>query len=164
MSLTEDIKDCALNLGYSKVGITTADSFPGYIDELTYKPSGQKASCTYASGVVTAWEYDPRQRLLRLTSHSGGESIQDPAQADAIREGRLAGSLNRDAIGHGVREGHADLHGIGRFCDFGKESQETVGVGKAGRNEGDECGLFGLAQRGGQCVTRQHCHAPCQHP
>ena len=34
MSLSEDIKDFALDLGYSKVGITTADSFPGYIAEL----------------------------------------------------------------------------------------------------------------------------------
>ena len=34
MSLTEDIKDFALDLGYSKVGITTADSFPDYIAEL----------------------------------------------------------------------------------------------------------------------------------
>lgn len=35
MSLTEDIKDFALDLGYSRVGITTADPFPGYITELT---------------------------------------------------------------------------------------------------------------------------------
>ena len=34
MSLTEDIKDFALDLGYSRVGITTADPFPGYISEL----------------------------------------------------------------------------------------------------------------------------------
>ena len=34
MSLTEDIKDFALDLDYSRVGITTADSFPGYIAEL----------------------------------------------------------------------------------------------------------------------------------
>ncbi len=34
MSLSEDIKDFGLDLGYSKVGITTADSFPTYIAEL----------------------------------------------------------------------------------------------------------------------------------
>ena len=34
MSLSEDIKDFGLDLGYSKVGITTADSFPSYIEEL----------------------------------------------------------------------------------------------------------------------------------
>ncbi len=34
MSLTEDIKDFALDLGYSRVGITTADPFPEYIAEL----------------------------------------------------------------------------------------------------------------------------------
>ena len=34
MSLSEDIKDFGLDLGYSKVGITTAESFPDYIAEL----------------------------------------------------------------------------------------------------------------------------------
>ncbi len=34
MSLSEDIKDFALDLGYSKVGITTADGFPDYAAEL----------------------------------------------------------------------------------------------------------------------------------
>jgi len=34
MSLSEDIKDFGLDLGYSKVGITTADSFTTYIEEL----------------------------------------------------------------------------------------------------------------------------------
>ena len=34
MSLSEDIKDFGLDLGYSKVGITTADGFPDYITEL----------------------------------------------------------------------------------------------------------------------------------
>ena len=34
MSLSADIKDFALDLGYSKVGITTADGFPDYIMDL----------------------------------------------------------------------------------------------------------------------------------
>ena len=34
MSLTQDIKEYALDLGYSGVGITTADGFPSYIEEL----------------------------------------------------------------------------------------------------------------------------------
>jgi len=34
MSLSEDIKDFALDLGYSKVGITTANPFPEYVAEL----------------------------------------------------------------------------------------------------------------------------------
>ena len=34
MSLSEDIKDFALDLGYSRVGITTADGFPEYAAEL----------------------------------------------------------------------------------------------------------------------------------
>jgi len=34
MLLSEDIKDFGLDLGYSRVGITTADSFPSYIEEL----------------------------------------------------------------------------------------------------------------------------------
>lgn len=35
MSLSENIKDFGLDLGYSKVGITTADGFPDYIAELS---------------------------------------------------------------------------------------------------------------------------------
>jgi epoxyqueuosine reductase len=34
MSLTQDIKEFALDLGYSRVGITSAAAFPGYITEL----------------------------------------------------------------------------------------------------------------------------------
>ncbi len=34
MSLTEDIKEFALDLGYSRAGVTTADGFPTYIAEL----------------------------------------------------------------------------------------------------------------------------------
>lgn len=34
MSLTQDIKDHALDLGYSRIGITTADAFDGYAEEL----------------------------------------------------------------------------------------------------------------------------------
>jgi epoxyqueuosine reductase len=34
MSLSEDIKDFGLDLGYSRVGITTADGFPSYVREL----------------------------------------------------------------------------------------------------------------------------------
>ena len=34
MSLSEDIREFALDLGYSKAGITTADAFPDYIAEL----------------------------------------------------------------------------------------------------------------------------------
>lgn len=34
MSLTEDIKDFALDLGYSKVGITSADDFADYVQEV----------------------------------------------------------------------------------------------------------------------------------
>ncbi len=34
MSLSENIKDFGLDLGYSKIGITTADGFPDYIVEL----------------------------------------------------------------------------------------------------------------------------------
>lgn len=34
MSLTQDIKDFALDLGYSRAGITPADGFPNYIEDL----------------------------------------------------------------------------------------------------------------------------------
>jgi epoxyqueuosine reductase len=34
MSLTQEIKEYALDLGYSKAGVTTADRFPNYIEQL----------------------------------------------------------------------------------------------------------------------------------
>ncbi len=34
MSITRDIKDFALDIGYSKIGITPADSFQDHIDEV----------------------------------------------------------------------------------------------------------------------------------
>ena len=34
MSLSNDIKDAALNMGYCKVGITTADDFEPFVEEL----------------------------------------------------------------------------------------------------------------------------------
>ncbi|NLE95193.1 MAG: epoxyqueuosine reductase, partial [Dehalococcoidia bacterium] len=35
MSLTRDIKDFGLDLGYSAVGVTTAEPFPQFIQEMT---------------------------------------------------------------------------------------------------------------------------------
>jgi epoxyqueuosine reductase len=37
VSLTQDIKEYALDLGYSEVGITTAEGFPGYIEDLKFR-------------------------------------------------------------------------------------------------------------------------------
>ncbi|GAI21567.1 unnamed protein product, partial [marine sediment metagenome] len=48
MSLSEDIKDFGLDLGYSRVGITTADSFPDYIADLN---SRRKMYNWYIQGV-----------------------------------------------------------------------------------------------------------------
>ena len=52
MSITRDIKDFALDIGYSKVGITTADSFQDHIDEVL---SRREVYDFYAA--------DPRQLL-----------------------------------------------------------------------------------------------------
>ena len=41
MSLTQDIKEYALDLGCSRVGITTADGFPEYIEDLQSRPKFQ---------------------------------------------------------------------------------------------------------------------------
>ncbi len=53
MSLTGDIKEFALDLGYSKVGITTADSFNEYIEKLKSRQSR-----------YDFYLEDPRQPLL----------------------------------------------------------------------------------------------------
>jgi RHS repeat-associated protein len=53
------------------------EAVPGFVDALAYEASGKRATCTYANGVVTRYTYDPRQRLIRLLTQSGGELIQD---------------------------------------------------------------------------------------
>jgi len=53
MSLTNDIKEFALDLGYSKVGITTADSFSEHIEEIKSRGS-----------MYDFFLEDPRQPLL----------------------------------------------------------------------------------------------------
>jgi len=53
MSLTEDIKEFALDLGYSKVGITTAESFYEYIEKLKSRHN-----------MYDFYVEDPRQPLL----------------------------------------------------------------------------------------------------
>ncbi|UCC31596.1 MAG: hypothetical protein JSU86_04815, partial [Phycisphaerales bacterium] len=50
---------------------------PGFVDQLTYQASGKKAMCTFANGVITSYTYDPRLRLIGLTTQSGTESFQD---------------------------------------------------------------------------------------
>jgi epoxyqueuosine reductase len=49
MSLSEDVKDFGLDLGYSKVGITTAESFPEYTAELNGR---RDMYAWYADGTV----------------------------------------------------------------------------------------------------------------
>ena len=53
MSLTKDIKEFALDLGYSKVGITTADRFDEYIKKLESRQN-----------MYDFYVQDPRQPLL----------------------------------------------------------------------------------------------------
>ena len=52
MSITTDIKDFALDIGYSKVGITSADSFKDHIDEVLSR-----------GGIYDYYRADPRQLL-----------------------------------------------------------------------------------------------------
>jgi len=54
-----------------------AEAVPGFVDELTYEASRKRATCTYANGVVTNYTHDPRLRLTRLATQSGGELLQD---------------------------------------------------------------------------------------
>lgn len=53
MSLSREIKEYALDIGYSRVGITSADSFSGYIEELKSRGS-----------LYDFYVEDPRQPLL----------------------------------------------------------------------------------------------------
>jgi epoxyqueuosine reductase len=58
MSLSADIREFALGLGYDRVGFTTADSFPIYARELTER------------GHMYSWTPGLRERLLRVADPS----------------------------------------------------------------------------------------------
>ncbi len=55
MSITADIKNFALDIGYSKVGITSADSFQDHIDEVLSRGE-----------IYDYYRADPRQLLKVL--------------------------------------------------------------------------------------------------
>lgn len=60
---------------YDARGLLT--SIPGFMSEMLYRPSRQKGTCTFANGVVTNYEYDPRLRLTRILTESDGQILQD---------------------------------------------------------------------------------------
>ncbi len=55
MSITTDIKDFALDIGYSKVGITSANDFQDHIDEVLSRGE-----------IYDYYRADPRQLLKVL--------------------------------------------------------------------------------------------------
>ncbi len=74
MSLTQDIKDFALDIGYSRVGITSAESFSDHVDEVRSRGTiydfyvedprrflqgaePQKAMPSARSIISMAWDY-----------------------------------------------------------------------------------------------------------
>lgn len=55
------------------------DAVPGYVNNIDYTPTGQKAAFQYANGVASTYAYDGRQRLDRLFSEKSGAVLQDLA-------------------------------------------------------------------------------------
>jgi len=52
-------------------------SIPGFVNEMTYRASGQRDRCELANGVTTARDYDPRLRLTSLHSATTATILQD---------------------------------------------------------------------------------------
>ena len=106
MSLTDDIKDYALDLGYAKVGITGADGFPDYAAELKSRYD------------MYSWYIDsPRQPILGAMpkkDHAFGQIHRHPGLR--LRQTVLSGKLDgqdRSALSGEVlqRPGTADQRG-----------------------------------------------------
>ena len=55
------------------------ESVPGYVNNIDYTPTGQKAVFEYANGVQSTYAYDTRQRMNRLSSQKSGLALQDLA-------------------------------------------------------------------------------------
>jgi RHS repeat-associated protein len=58
------------------------ESIPGFVNAVEYHPSGRIKSYVYANGWKTSYDYDPRNRLKRLTTSAitpGSGAIQDLA-------------------------------------------------------------------------------------
>ncbi len=66
MSLSEDIKSYALEIGYDHVGITNADTFPGYLEELKQRYDMYRFAIEGYSKLLDA--YDPSEAMGRCIS------------------------------------------------------------------------------------------------
>jgi len=66
-------------VAYRYNAMNQLDAVPGYVANIDYTPSGQKAAFQYANGVQSAYAYDVRQRLNRLSSANASAVLQDLA-------------------------------------------------------------------------------------
>jgi RHS repeat-associated protein len=65
-----------LSYQYNERGLLSA--VPGVVNSIVYNAAGQRTNVTFANGVITSFNYDPRQRLRRLlTTSPSAEVLQD---------------------------------------------------------------------------------------
>lgn len=62
-----------LSYKYNERGLLK--SIPGIVDSITYRPSGQRATCSLANDVATMYQYDPRTRLRNINTLSQSAGI-----------------------------------------------------------------------------------------
>ena len=55
------------------------EAVPGYVNNIDYTPTGQKAAFAYANGAQSSFTYDERQRLNWLSSTVNSTALQDLA-------------------------------------------------------------------------------------
>ena len=75
-------------------------------------PAGTEAAASSSEAEVQQRVQVAHQHDGRIEGRGGRECLEYPAQADAGCDGRVAGALDRDTVGHRVAEGHADFHHV----------------------------------------------------
>jgi YD repeat-containing protein len=75
--LTKTVFPDGSAVSYEYDGRGLLKRIPGFVDDITYTASGQRASIAYANGVQTTYAYDARQRIEQLQTTHGQTVLQD---------------------------------------------------------------------------------------
>jgi len=91
-----------VDYAYDARGMVT--SIPGFVDAITYAPSGQRQTIRYSNGVESQYAYDERQRLRALQTVRDETTLQDltylfdgVGNVVAIGDGRADRALENDS-------------------------------------------------------------------
>lgn len=92
--------------------ITAGSGSIDILEEVNYRAEGNLLNCTYGNSVTTSYQYDPRQRLHRITTVGSGDPLMDYEYA-------------RDAVGNIT--GMTDLRDLTGAVDAAQRSNTRTG-------------------------------------